>query len=132
MLLLTERFSHEQVFLISSMPARFTTVDSLDKLDALIAESHVHPVFLFKHSNSCGISAHIKFQLSPLDAEVHIIVVQESRPVSNSVVERLGVRHASPQAFVLSGGKVIYHATHYGIDPAAIQESLMIAKATTI
>jgi thioredoxin 1 len=106
------------------MPARFTPVDSLDKLDALIAESHSRAVVLLKHSNSCGISAHIKYQLSALDAEIHVIVVQESRPVSNAVVERLGIRHASPQAFVLRGGEVVYHATHYGIDPDTIQKHL--------
>ena len=106
------------------MQARFFTLDSLDKLDALFAESAAHPVVLFKHSNSCGISAHIKYQLNPLDAEIHVIVVQESRPVSNAVAERLGIRHASPQAFVIRDRKVVYHATHYGIDPAAIEKAL--------
>jgi thioredoxin 1 len=107
------------------MQAKFFDVNTLDKLDALIAESDKHPVFLFKHSNSCGISAHIKFQLGSLDTDIHVIVVQESRLVSNAVAEKLGVRHASPQAFILSKGKVIYHATHYGIDPEAIRESLV-------
>jgi thioredoxin 1 len=105
------------------MPARFYPVDTIDALDALIAESHGHPVILFKHSNSCGISAHLHYQLSSLDADVHIIVVQELRLISNAVVEKLGIRHASPQAFVISNGKVIYHATHYGIDPEEIQKT---------
>jgi bacillithiol system protein YtxJ len=62
--------------------------------------------------------------VSSLDAEVYEVVVQESRAVSNAVSERLATRHASPQAFVISGGKPIYHATHYGIDPEAIQKLL--------
>ena len=114
------------------MKARFFNVDTLAKLDALISESYTHPVFLFKHSNSCGISAHIKFQLSSLDTDIHVIVVQESRPVSNAVAEKLGVRHASPQAFVLADGKVIYHATHYGIGGEAIQESLKPVTAAAV
>jgi thioredoxin 1 len=110
------------------MPARFVTVDTLKELEELIAASDSRPVFLFKHSNSCGISAHIRYQLSSLDADVYQIVVQESRPVSHAVAEKLGVRHASPQAFVLTNGNVIYHATHYGIDPTAIQKHLEPAK----
>ena len=114
------------------MQARFFDVNTIDKLNALIAESDVHPVFLFKHSNTCGISAHIKFQLSSLDTDIHVIVVQESRPVSHAAAEGLGVRHASPQAFVLSQGRVIYHATHYGIDPDVIRNFLTPSLVTAV
>ncbi|MBK7804098.1 MAG: DUF2847 family protein [Chloracidobacterium sp.] len=44
--------------------------------------------------------------------------------MSNAVADRLAVRHASPQAFVIKNGEVTYHATHYGIDPRAIQIAL--------
>jgi bacillithiol system protein YtxJ len=114
------------------MAARFTPVDTIEKLDSLIAESSFRPIFLFKHSNSCGISAHLRYMISSLDAEVYEIVVQESRLVSNAVAERLETRHASPQAFVISGGKPIYHATHYGIDPDAIQKILESSETSKI
>ena len=114
------------------MAARFTEVDTLEKLDSLIAESSFRPIFLFKHSNSCGISAHLRYMISSLDAEVYEIVVQESRLVSNAVAERLETRHASPQAFVISNGKPVYHATHYGIDPEAIQKVLETTQANNI
>ena len=129
MLLPIAGYFREPLTRINIMPARFITVDELKDLDELIAASYNQPVFLFKHSNSCGISAQIRYQLSSLDADVHQIVVQDSRPVSNAVVEKLGVRHASPQAFVLTNGNVIYHATHYGIDTTAIQKNL--EQATT-
>ncbi len=106
------------------MPATFISIDTVQKLDAVIAESHLRPVFLFKHSDRCGISADVKSQIDSFGGEVHIIVVQADRPVSNAVVEKLGIRHASPQAFVLRDGKPVYHATHYGIDPAEIAKHL--------
>ena len=106
------------------MPPTFNSLDSIEKLDALIAASADKPVFLFKHSDTCGISAHILEQLDPVDGEINIIIVQDDRDVSNAVAERLGMRHASPQAFVLKNGKPVYHATHYGIDPDKINEHL--------
>src|SRR4051812_21593771 len=114
------------------MTARFTPVDTLEKLDSLITESSVRPIVLFKHSDSCGISAHVRYMISVLDAEVFEVVVQESRMVSNTVSEKLATRHASPQAFVISNGKPIYHATHYGIDPDAIQKVLETTAANNI
>lgn len=106
------------------MPLTQISLDTIDKLDALIAASNDRPVFLFKHSDTCGISAHILEQLNAIDGNINILVVQYDRAVSNAVVERLGIRHASPQAFVLKNGKPIYHATHYGIDPDEIAKHL--------
>lgn len=106
------------------MPPIFNRIDTIDKLDALITASAESPVFLFKHSDTCGISAHILEQLGEVKGEVNMIVVQDDREISNAVAERFGIRHASPQAFVLKDGKVIYHATHYGIDPDKINENL--------
>lgn len=106
------------------MPLTQISLDTIDKLDALIAASVERPVFIFKHSDTCGISAHILEQLNDIDGDINILVVQHDRDVSNAVVDRLGIRHASPQAFVLKGGKPIYHATHYGIDPDEIAKHL--------
>lgn len=106
------------------MPPKLISIDSIEKLDALIAESHARPVFLFKHSDTCGISADILEQLAAINGDVHIIIVQNDRAVSNSTAEKLGIRHASPQAFVLRNGIPVYHATHYGIDPGEIGNKL--------
>lgn len=106
------------------MPLTHINLDTIEKLDALIAASNNRPVFLFKHSDTCGISAHILEQLNEIDGDINILVVQYDREVSNAVVAMLGIRHASPQAFVLRDGKPIYHATHYGIDPDEIAKHL--------
>lgn len=106
------------------MPAKFTYIDTAEKLDAAFAESYERPVALLKHSNICGISAHVMFQMDETDADVYVIVIQENRPLSDLVAKRTSRRHQSPQAFVLKNGTPIYHATHYAIDARTIAELL--------
>lgn len=106
------------------MSANFITIDSLDTLDALFERSYDEPVVIFKHSSRCGISAHLKEEISGLDADINLVVVQTSREISVAVESRTGFRHQSPQAFVIQNGRAVYHASHYGIDPIAISAHL--------
>jgi len=99
-------------------------VDSIEKLDELFEHSYREPVVLFKHSNACGISAHVLEMASAINGELNVIVIQQHRNLSNEVAARTGYTHQSPQAFVLINGKPVYHATHYGIDPNAIARAL--------
>lgn len=99
-------------------------VDSIEKLDAVFERSKLEPVVLFKHSNSCGISSHILETVQVIEAELNLIVIQENRALSNEVAGRTGRSHQSPQAFVLVNGQPVYHATHYGIDPIAIEKAI--------
>lgn len=107
------------------MSANFITIDSLDSLDALFERSFTRPVVIFKHSNTCGISAHVMEQIADVDHDVNVIVIQTNRDLSNAVETKTGYRHQSPQAFVIRDGRAVYHATHYGIDPAGIENSLL-------
>jgi bacillithiol system protein YtxJ len=60
--------------------------------------------------------------VSEIDGELNVVVIQDHRGLSSDVAVRTGYAHQSPQAFILVDGKPVYHATHYGIDPAAIQQ----------
>ena len=102
-------------------------VDSIEKLDALFERSKLEPIVLFKHSNSCGISAHILETVQEIDGELNVIVIQENRDISNEAAARTGYNHQSPQAFVLVNGKPVYHATHYGIYPNAIARAVSVS-----
>ncbi len=106
------------------MPAIFHEITSAEGLDEVLLRSHERPVAVVKHSNTCGISANILYDLREIEHDIHVIVVQQHRDISNEIAARLGYRHQSPQAFVIRDGKVSYHATHYGIDPAAIDREL--------
>ena len=107
--------------------ADINKVDSIEKLDALFDHSYREPVVIFKHSNSCGISAHVLEMASEIEGQLNVIVIQQHRDLSNEVALRTGYTHQSPQAFVLVGGKPVYHATHYGIDPKTISAHLLAA-----
>ncbi|MEO7660653.1 MAG: bacillithiol system redox-active protein YtxJ, partial [Pyrinomonadaceae bacterium] len=95
-----------------------------EQLDSLFQDSYDRPVALIKHSDTCGISSDIMDQLGSVEAEINVIVIQQNRDLSNSVAVRIEHRHQSPQAFVIKDGKAIYHATHYGISPAEIENQL--------
>ncbi len=99
-------------------------VDSIEKLDAIFERSKLEPVVLFKHSNSCGISSHVLETVREIDTDLNVIVIQENRAISNELALRTGYNHQSPQAFVLVNGNPVYHATHYGIDSAAIDRAV--------
>ncbi len=86
-----------------------------DDLTALFDRSFSEPIFFFKHSLTCGISSVVLDDVRELDAEIHIVVVQRSRTLSNEIEAKLGVRHESPQAIVVSQGRAIYSASHYDI-----------------
>lgn len=97
------------------MSANFITLDSSEKLDELFDNSAEKPVILFKHSNSCPISADVYREVSKANADINLVVVQAARDISNDISERTAIRHESPQAIVLKDGKPIYHASHYDI-----------------
>lgn len=104
--------------------ALISILDSLDALDALFQSSHQAPVVLFKHSRSCGISSHLLEEIETVEAPVNVVVVQNHREISNAIENRTGFRHQSPQAFVIRDGQAVYQASHYGIDPDAINRHL--------
>jgi bacillithiol system protein YtxJ len=90
-------------------------LDTLDKLQAAIEESRIRPVLLFKHSTTCGISSGVFREVSMVDSDINIVVVQTDRHVSNEIERRIGIKHQSPQAIVLKDGEAVYHASHYDI-----------------
>lgn len=105
-------------------------IDNIPALDALIARSNETPVWLFKHSLTCGVSGHAWSELqrfadeSPADGPVFAVIeIQVARPVSNAVAERTGIRHESPQIFLLRQGQVAWQASHYGINRDALRKA---------
>jgi bacillithiol system protein YtxJ len=100
-----------------------THLSDLDMLEAAIAESLERPVLLFKHSRTCGISmealdelhAHIERRGTEANAVYKVITVQSHRGVSETAAKRLGIRHETPQAILLRGGRPVWNASHFRI-----------------
>lgn len=106
------------------MTANIIAIESLQSLNEVFNESHARPVVLFKHSTTCGTSAHVLEMISTINSEINLVVVQSHRDLSNEIAAITGYRHHSPQAFVIKNGRPVYYATHYSIDPAAIEAHL--------
>ena len=106
------------------MSANFIEVNTNEKLDELFEQSNENPVVLFKHSTTCPISSGVYQMISQLNTDVHLVVVQKARNVSNYVAEKTGVRHESPQTFVIKDGKSVYHASHYDVELNEVEKNL--------
>ena len=103
----------------------FKEISQTSELDQLFAESADKPVILFKHSLTCPISHAAYEEMSNLTKEeVSLVIIQDARSVSSEIEVRTGIRHESPQAFVVSEGKVAWHASHYDITKAAVVRAI--------
>ncbi len=106
------------------MNANFIRLDELEKLDALFRESHSRPVVLFKHSETCPISRNIFEEMAAVDHEIWLIIVQNSRFVSDAIADKTDVKHESPQTIIIRNGKAVYHSSHYDITANDIAQVL--------
>jgi bacillithiol system protein YtxJ len=106
------------------------SLSHVHELEAAIAESAERPVFLFKHSRSCGIScealdelrAHV--ETAQVAAAYKLITVQSHRDLSNQAAVRLGVRHETPQAILLRNGRPVWSASHFRITKDQLDDVL--------
>jgi bacillithiol system protein YtxJ len=106
------------------MGNKFLRVDDKEVLEELITSSNDRPVILFKHSNSCPISAAAYREMEHVDKDVRLVEVQSAREVSREIAARTGVRHESPQVIVMRGGKAVWNASHYGVTASAVAEAV--------
>ena len=110
----------------------YSRLESRAEIDELIARSHETPVVFFKHSLTCPISSAAFRQYESFlehrpeeDAAVYTLIeVQNARDVSTEIAERTGVRHESPQALIVRGGEVAWHASHWSISSQALQAAV--------
>lgn len=90
--------------------------------------------FIFKHSTRCSVSSealrHIEsFANDVPDAPIHVVLVVENRTTSDAVAEKLGVRHASPQAILVDGSEVTWHSSHWDITKKSLQKAWQSVEA---
>jgi bacillithiol system protein YtxJ len=106
------------------METQFTPINDTNSLEQVLARSHNEPVILFKHSTTCPISASAYRQMSQVEADVSLVVVQRARDVSNEIEARTGIRHESPQAIVLRNGEAVWTASHFDITSDAVEKAV--------
>ncbi len=101
------------------------------ELEAALEKSQTSPVFLFKHSTTCPISARAQDRIAQYLARAgentppfYLVRVIESRPISNEIATRLKVTHQSPQLVLVQGDTALWNASHDDINAAAIIAAL--------
>ncbi len=101
-------------------------LDSQTDFDALI---RTEVVVLLKHGARCPVSARARDELNAFatlhpGVTVAALEVTEHGDLSKHAAETLGVEHQSPQACILRGGKVVWHAEHYAITAVDLDAQL--------
>jgi bacillithiol system protein YtxJ len=106
-------------------------ITSQDMLEKVLEKSASGPVFLFKHSTTCPVSASAYRRAAAwIEAQggaappFYIVKVIESRPVSNEIASRLGVTHQSPQLLLLKDREAVWNVSHGKITEEAITAAL--------
>lgn len=110
--------------------APFTTIDSLEELEAVFEASRSRPTLLFLHDPFCGTSHDAYFEVSAISYPVTMIEVPGKRALTRVVEERTGVQHESPQILLLQDGAARWNADHWRITAQAIKAALEQSGAT--
>ena len=114
------------------MSDRVVRLTGMEELDEAVASSSDRPVFIYKHSTVCPVSARAADHYhdfaegdasSPPPLFTQVLVI-ENRDLSNEIESRLSVRHESPQLLLLRDGKVAWHASHFSISTDNIKSAL--------
>ena len=93
------------------MLAQLKELNNIADWEKALAHSTTRPVFVFKHSTSCPISANAyqEYQSYLNDA--------------NTAVDYILVKHESPQAILVKDKQPVWHTSHQAITQESIREA---------
>lgn len=96
---------------------------------SLLETNSDQPVFIFKHSTACWISAEAKKQFDRFadtndQAIAGVVLVIENRALSLLIAGNSGVAHQSPQVILFKNGKAIWSQVQMEISQAAMEKVL--------
>lgn len=103
-----------------------------NQIAEIIALSSSIPVYIFKHSTTCGISAQAKenieisFKNTDKPFLFYYLDLLKYRTVSNEIAAKLGVHHQSPQLILIHDGQVAFTTSHHKIKTNSIEVSLSL------
>lgn len=96
----------------------------------IINNSSEKPSVIFKHSVTCGISAHAKDKLESAwdfkedELEFYYLDLLAHRSISNKIAADFGVTHQSPQIIVVKDGKATANFSHQAISVDKLRKEL--------
>lgn len=101
-------------------------LQSAEQWNNVLKRSNEKPVFVFKHSTTCPISAtaYDEYLSYESDIEKYFLKVRESRAVSNKIESDLNITHQSPQIFIIQNGKALWNASHSKITKGEMEKAV--------
>ncbi|HEX6188255.1 MAG TPA: bacillithiol system redox-active protein YtxJ [Pyrinomonadaceae bacterium] len=102
----------------------FTELNDTQRLEELLDQSGEQPVILFKHSDTCGISARAYREMTKLEKPVALVTVQKVRALSNEIEIRFSLPHETPQVLVVRDRKLAWSASHFRITADAVTRAV--------
>lgn len=102
----------------------FVEIVTVEALDEFLANTNGTAAVLFKHSNTCGVSARAYAEMSKLREPVGLITVQKARAVSDEIEKRWNVDHESPQVLIIRDGKAVWDASHSQVKAQQVESAL--------
>jgi bacillithiol system protein YtxJ len=111
-------------FKIDGNVMAFVEIQTQQQLEEFLAAANGGPAILFKHSDSCGISARAYRDMSQLAQQVGIITVQNARDLSSEIERRFNLPHETPQALIVRNNQVVWNASHGRVRASVIEEAM--------
>jgi len=102
----------------------FVEIVTVEALDQFLTKANGSATVLFKHSNTCGVSARAYAEMSKLREPVGLITVQKARAVSDEIEKRWNVDHESPQVLIVRNGKAVWDASHSQVKAQQVESAL--------
>ncbi|SES35256.1 bacillithiol system redox-active protein YtxJ [Salipaludibacillus aurantiacus] len=93
-------------------------IESKEELQQVQGETE--RFFLLKNSITCPVSREAleemeKYSDSDSALPVYYLNVQELREVSNGIADEYGIKHESPQVFLIQKNDVVWDASHWKV-----------------
>lgn len=98
----------------------------------VLEKSKDEPVFIFKHSTECPISAGAAYRTNSFISKestkdtpnFYFVKVIERKPVSKIIESNTKITHESPQLILLKDGKALWNTSHENITAGSIKTAL--------
>jgi bacillithiol system protein YtxJ len=111
----------------------FSSINNNQEFEAILEKSALQPQVIFKHSTRCYISSSALKRMNGCienpSASYSLLDLIAHREISSAIATQLNVEHQSPQAILISEGKVIKSWSHEKIDAETILLSIQQLKA---
>ena len=120
--------------IIKKMNKIWSNLTEESQIAEIIALSNSIPIYIFKHSTTCGISAQAKenleisFKNTDKPFLLYYLDLLKYRSISNEVASKLNVHHQSPQLILVHNGKVTFTTSHHKIKTNILEDSLSLLK----